>query len=222
MSVIRERATRNFPMVLLTLLSIVQALAFELLWSAVLEHSEFYEWSWVAFCTWVRVAATLLAIIIIWSSYATNVMRFRWVPSTSDTFFPFFIGIIQFVMIDLLGTKDTAVWLLCLAVLFAVMNWIIHHDMSRARQDAENAEFFDLRGRASWQDFVPLVVIVVTICMLSLTIWLTVPDGWLAGAGALFALSLMIYQVVGAHRFWEETMMLESATEDDSNPNNED
>ncbi|MFT5693100.1 MAG: hypothetical protein ACI92E_002436, partial [Oceanicoccus sp.] len=32
MSIIRDRAKNNFPMVLLTLLSIVQALAFELLW----------------------------------------------------------------------------------------------------------------------------------------------------------------------------------------------
>jgi len=182
MSVIRERAKSNFPMVLLTLLSIVYALAFELLWNAVHEHPDFYEWTWTAFTAWVRVATTLLGIIIIWSSYATNVMRFRWVPSTSDTFFPFFIGIVQFVMIDHLGPEDTAGWLLCLAVLFTVMNWIGHRDMSRARQDTENAEFFDRRGRASWRDFLPTLVIVIVISLASLIIWVTVPDGWLADA----------------------------------------
>jgi len=213
MSVIRERAKSNFPMVLLTLLSIVQALAFELLWSAVHEHPDFYEWSWVAFNGWVRVTAMLLGIIIIWSSYATNVIRFRWAPSTSDTFFPFFIGIVQFVMIDWLGTQDTAGFFLCLAVLFAVMNWITHHDMARARQHAENSEFFDLRGRASWRDFLPVLVIVLCFCMAGLIISLTVPDGWIAAAAGLFALGLMIYQVVVSHGFWEETMSLEAVTE---------
>lgn len=38
MSVICSRAKNNFPMVLLTLLSIVQALAFELLWDEVRNH----------------------------------------------------------------------------------------------------------------------------------------------------------------------------------------
>lgn len=202
-------------MVLLTLLSIVQALAFELLWSAVHEHPDFYEWSWSAFNAWVRVAAMLLGIIIIWSSYATNVMRFRWVPSTSDTFFPFFIGIVQFVMIDWLGTQDTAGFFLCLAVLFALMNWITHHDMSRARQHAENSEFFDRRGRASWQDFIPVLVIVMTFILSSLIIWLTVPDGWIAGGAGLFALGLMIHQVVNAHGYWEESMSLDATTKEE-------
>ncbi|MFT4677128.1 MAG: hypothetical protein ACJAX5_003246 [Patiriisocius sp.] len=215
MSVIRDRAKSNFPMVLLTLLSIVQALAFELLWSAVHEHPDFYEWSWSAFNAWVRVAAMLLGIIIIWSSYATNVMRFRWVPSTSDTFFPFFIGIVQFVMIDWLGTQDTAGFFLCLAVLFALMNWITHHDMSRARQHAENSEFFDRRGRASWQDFIPVLVIVMTFILSSLIIWLTVPDGWIAGGAGLFALGLMIHQVVNAHGYWEESMSLDATTKEE-------
>lgn len=202
-------------MVLLTLLSIVQALAFELLWSAVHEHPDFYEWSWSAFNAWVRVAAMLLGIIIIWSSYATNVMRFRWVPSTSDTFFPFFIGIVQFVMIDWLGTQDTAGFFLCLAVLFALMNWITHHDMSRARQHAENSEFFDRRGRASWQDFIPVLVIVMTFILSSLIIWLTVPDGWIACGAGLFALGLMIHQVVNAHGYWEESMSLDATTKEE-------
>lgn len=222
MSVIRERAKSNFPMVLLTLLSIVQALAFELLWNAVHEHPDFYEWSWTAFIAWVKVATVLLGIIIIWTSYATNVMRFRWVPSTSDTFFPFFIGIVQFVMIDLLGTQDTAGWLLCLAVLFAVMTWIAHHDMSRARQDVGNAEFFDRRGRASWRDFLPALVIVTSFCVSSLIIWLTVPDGWLAGVAALCALGLMVHQVVISHKFWEDSMTLESVTDVESKPDNGD
>ena len=214
MSVIRERAKSNFPMVLLTLLSIVQALAFELLWNAVHEHPDFYEWSWVAFNAWVRVSVTLIGIIIIWSSYAANVMRFRWVPSTSDTFFPFFIGIVQFVLIDYLGSEDVAIWLLLVGVLFAVIAWSGHHDMRRARQDLENAEFFNMIGRASRRDLLTALVIVAAFCLSSLIVWLTVPDGWLAGAAGLFALGLMIYQVTLFHGFWELSMSLEPTPAD--------
>lgn len=210
MSVIRERAKSNFPMVLLTLLSIVQALAFELLWGEIHEHPAFYQWTWEAAMAWVRVATMLLGIIIVWSSYATAVMRFLWVPTTSDTFFPFFIGIVQFIMIERLGTEDVASWLLCLAILFATMNGINHYDMRRARLDIENAEFFDQRGKASVKDFIPPVIIVTTLCAFSFGIWLTEPDGWLASVAALLTLSLMCYQVVTLHMFWETTMSLES------------
>ena len=169
MSIIRNRAKNNFPMVLLTLLSIVQAIAFELLWAALHDHPEFYQLSWDALIAWVRVATTLFGIILIWSSYATNVMRFRWAPSSSDTMFPFLIGIVQFTMIDHLGTEDTAVWLFCMAVLFALMTWISHHDMSRARQYEENSEFFDRRGKAKLRDFLPSILVVVGTCFFELS-----------------------------------------------------
>ncbi len=211
MSVIRERAKSNFPMVLLTLLSIVQALAFELLWDQIHEHPEFYVWSWEALVSWSRVATTLLGIILIWTSYATMVMRFRWVPSSSDTFFPFFVGIVQFIMIEQLATKDTAGWLFCLAVLFSVMNWISHHDMKRARLDIENAEFFDQRGRASIRDFLPAIVFVTGIFLLSFAIWSVGPIIWLVSIAAILVFSLMCYQIVISHRFWELSMQLETA-----------
>ena len=45
MDIIRNRATDQFPMVLLTLLSIVQALALELLWDHLRNRPDLYEYS---------------------------------------------------------------------------------------------------------------------------------------------------------------------------------
>jgi hypothetical protein len=76
-------------MVLLTLLSIVQALALELLWSHVRESGYLFDTSWTALLTWMQVGTTFLGIVVIWIAYASIAMRFRWVPSTSDSVYPF-------------------------------------------------------------------------------------------------------------------------------------
>jgi hypothetical protein len=216
MSIIRNRAKNSFPMVLLTLLSIVQAIAFELLWAELHEHPEFYQLSWDALMAWIRVATTLFGIILIWSSYATNVMRFRWVPSSTDMMFPFLIGIVQFTTIDNLGTEDIVGWLLCLGVLFAVMTGIAHHDMSRARQDDENSEFFNRRDRAKFGDFLPMILVVTGLFVFSFSIWLTRPDGWLASVASLLAFLMICSQMVIALRFWEWSMSFEPAAEEAS------
>ena len=62
MNTIRIRAKDQLPMVLLTLLSIVQALALELLWGYVSSETYLYESSWLALIGWLEVAATLMPI----------------------------------------------------------------------------------------------------------------------------------------------------------------
>ena len=84
MNPIRKRAKDHLPTVLLTLLSIVQALALELLWSHLRAANYIFELSWLAFISWAQIAATFLGIVLIWIVYVSNVVRFRWVPTTSD------------------------------------------------------------------------------------------------------------------------------------------
>jgi hypothetical protein len=62
-------------MVLLTLLSIVQALALELLWSHVRESVYLFDMSWTALLTWIQVGTTFLGIVVIWIAYASIAMR---------------------------------------------------------------------------------------------------------------------------------------------------
>jgi len=84
----RKRAKEHFPTVLLTLLSIVQALALELLWSHLRESPYLFELSWITAISWMQILATFLGLVLIWVVYANNVMRFRWVPVTSESVYP--------------------------------------------------------------------------------------------------------------------------------------
>jgi hypothetical protein len=215
MSVIRNRAINSFPMVLLTLLSIVQALAFELLWAEVHEHHELYQWSVIAVIGWFQVTAMLLGIILVWMSYATNVMRFRWVPSTVDSLFPFLVGILQFIMIDNLGIARIALWLLLMALLFAGMNWIAHHDMKRARLNPENEEFFANRSPATLRDFHATMVVVGLMCVGSLVLWLNDSSMVLYGCCVALALAVIVAQVFVTNSFWQLSMSLDSETNQD-------
>ncbi|MEH6556268.1 MAG: hypothetical protein V7708_00625 [Oceanicoccus sp.] len=208
MSVIRNRAKNNFPMVLLTLLSIVQALAFELLWEEVRNHHEFYQLSWVALGGWIRIVTTFLGIILIWHSYASNAMRFRWVPSTSDSFFPFVIGVVQFVMVGNLESDAVPQWLLMLAILFVAIPWVSQHDMRRAREEIENEEFFRARNKASLKDFFPLVAIVVILCFFSVLVWVLDGNLWLSGLASLIALIIIATQMAVMNHFWIWSMTL--------------
>ncbi len=210
MSVIRNRAKNNFPMVLLTLLSIVQALAFELLWEEVRNHHEFYEMSWVAAGGWMRIVTTFLGIILIWHSYASNAMRFRWVPSTSDSFFPFVIGVVQFTMVGNLDSDAVPQWLLMLAILFVAIPWVSQHDMRRAREEVENEEFFRARSKASLKDVIPMALIVLALCVFSAVVWWMDGEVWMSTLASFVALVIVAVQMVVMNHFWVWSMTLGS------------
>ena len=208
MSVIRDRAKNNFPMVLLTLLSIVQALALELLWEQLHLHSELYELTFASIVGWIQVTATLVGILLIWLNYATNSMRFRWVPSASDSVFPFFIGIVQFIMIDNLGVTTLGLWMMCLASIFAAMTWINHHDLRRARRDPENDEYFVGVKPATLSDHAPAIFATSLLGSIGLLLYLTSHSGWFSLAAVLFALVMLCFQMYLTNKFWERSMSL--------------
>lgn len=208
MSVIRDRAKNNFPMVLLTLLSIVQALALELLWNQIHVHTEFYTLSWIAVTGWMRILATLIGILSIWLVYATNSMRFRWVPSTADSFFPFLVGVIQFIMIDNLGPEDLGRWLLALATIFGLMTWVSQLDQKRARRDPDNSEYFESVTPATLKNFVPALVTVSMLAVSAVIVWQQGDAGWFARVAVMFALIALLYQTYLTDMFWKRSMML--------------
>ena len=141
-NVARERAKEHFPTVLLTLLSIVQAIALELLWAHISESSYQHESLLNGAFGWLQLASTLLGIVLIWVVYASNVMRFRWVPSTADSIYPFAVGIFVFWLVSSLGPGSVALWLLAMATCVGCMTYVSHATMRRARLNPDNAEFF--------------------------------------------------------------------------------
>ncbi len=143
MDSIRSSATDEFPMVLLTLVSIVQALALEFLWDHLRDRSDLYDYSWIALLGWLQIAASLMGIILIWLTYSGMVMRFRWAPSTADSILPFFVGLIEFLMIDMMGPDKLGRWMIVLAVVFTTMIVVSHKVFRRARRDPANRGWFE-------------------------------------------------------------------------------
>ncbi len=174
MNSMRNRATDMFPMVLLTLLSIVQALALEFLWDHARHRTDLFELSLATIPGWLQIAATFNVIIIIWLMYAGMLMRFRWTPTTLDSIFPFLVGVIQFLMIDIMGAENFALWIFVLAFTFGSLVAIDHRAMMRARQDGANREFFNRYAPASIRDFMPQIIMVIL---------LLTAGGWIAYTG---------------------------------------
>ena len=190
-------------MVLLTLLSIVQALALELLWSHVRESAYLLDMSWTALLTWIQISTSFMGIVVIWIVYAGTAMRFRWVPTTSDSVYPFAIGLLEFILIETLAPTYMGWWFICLAMIFALMSWVSHMTMRRARLDGENDEFFIDLEPATAKDFYAAFSIIVAFILAG--IYLTMSGN--RGDFAVFAVSaaffVLVRQLIVAARFWE-------------------
>jgi hypothetical protein len=197
-------------MVLLTLLSIVQALALELLWSYVRESDFLFESSWTTVNAWIQITATFLGLVLIWVLYASNAMRFRWVPVTSDSVYPFLIGVLQFMLVETLGPGQTGQWLLLLAVIYAVMVRVSHTTMQRARLDADNAAFFNGLGRATMRDFYPHIVIVASMTVAGFYLTNSADSGRVETLALLAAASVLGWQFYEAARYWKLSVIGDS------------
>lgn len=180
METMRNRATDLFPSVLLTVLSMIQALALELLWTRVRESAYLWVWGWDALLGWAQVAAMLLGFLVVWLFFISVVMRFRWLPSVQDSVIPFGIGILEFSLIDLMGPDSLAPWLYALALIFAASTWASHTIFRRARQEPANREFFESVAPATLRDFAPSVGAIAGIGLLGLVLHVSGSQGWLA------------------------------------------
>ena len=203
MKIIRDRAKEHLPMVLLTLLSIVQALALELLWSHVREAAYLFEMTSTAMLTWIQIGTSFLGIVVIWLVYASTAMRFRWVPTTGDSVYPFVIGLLEFILIETLAPEYMGFWFVCLATIFGLMTWISHRTMRRARLDGDNDEFFANREPATARDFIPAFVIVFVLVLAGTYLGVTGDRGIVALVAVLIAFAGLVRQLIFAARFAE-------------------
>lgn len=206
MNTIRNRAKTHLPTVLLTLLSIVQALALELLWSHVREAYYIFELSWLAVISWAQIAASLIGIVLIWFVYVGNVVRFRWVPTTSDSVYPFLIGLLEFMLVETLGPDDMGLWFIFLALIFGLMTWVAHMSMRRARLDGENDAFFRQRAPAKLRDFYAAIAIVCVCALVGVYFLINDATSMQTLLALLAANCLLAWQFYLAAIFWDRSV----------------
>jgi hypothetical protein len=109
-----------FPQVLLAVLGIIQALAFELVWEQGVGGLGRWREAGAYAAGVLQVAAILLGVIVVWAMYASMVLRFTWAPRFRDLLIPFVLGIAEFVVIGLMAPERLAVWFLGMAAIFAL------------------------------------------------------------------------------------------------------
>lgn len=206
MESMRTRAKEHLPSVLLTLLSIIQALALELLWARLGDSAWLWVYGWKAVLGWAQVAAVLLGILLVWLVYTSIFMRFVWTPALRDSIAPFGVGILQFLLIALIGPDWLGPWFYALAAIFAVMHWANHSTFVRARRDPENAEFFAQMKPATLRDFVPQAAEVSALILIGALLQGTGHRGWLALAAIGLVIAAFLYQMEMTRRFWDLTM----------------
>jgi len=207
MSAIRDRAKEHFPMVLLTLLSIVQALALELLWTHISEADYLLTQTWIALVAWIQIASTFIGLILIWVVYAANTMRFRWVPVTSDSVYPFIIGIFEFMLVETLDPGESGQWLVLMAIIFAVMVRVSHRSMQRARMDVDNDSFFKDYDRATPRDFMPQILIVSVMALAGAYVWISKGSGTFTFLALLATFAILVWQFYQTSVFWRRTVV---------------
>lgn len=206
MNNMRSRAKKQMPMVLLTLLSIIQALALELLWVHVTESPDLMSWSWFSLLHWIQIVVTLLGIILIWLLYSSMTMRFSWVPTSGDSVVPFGIGILEFTLIALLGVAHLGFWFATFAALFVVSHWAMQSILRRARSDGDNDDYFSSVPPARFRDFLPALVIVTTLLLVGLALGLTGHTGIFALAALLLAACAITHQIHLCAERWRRAM----------------
>lgn len=206
MNQIRERAQKQFPAVLLTLISIIQALALELMWSTITNLEFLWQFSIPAFVAWGMLSSALMGILLIWVLYTTLVMGFVWQPSLRDSLLPFVIGIQEFMLLSLIGSEFQGLWLYGLASLFVTVNWIVHISLRRARRHPANSQYFSTIAPATLRDFVPAMVIILVLVTFGLVLDLSGGIDWLLLVAIAFANSVLIFQIIMTRRLWWSLM----------------
>jgi hypothetical protein len=215
MNKMRMRAQMHFPTVLLTLISIIQALALELMWSKILESDWLWAFDMQALIGWGMIMAAFLGILQVWVMYSTMVMGFIWQPYLRDSIIPFIIGIQQFMLIALIGEEFNTLWLYILGSIFITGNWVSHSSFRRARQDPENDEFFSKMNPATLRDLWPVMSIVTILVALAVAIDVAQNLTWLPLVALVIANAVLIFQTFMFRRLWRSIMGMNETSENE-------
>ena len=202
MNRMRNRAIEHFPSVLLTLVSIIQALALELLWSRTVESEFLWPLDQQSIIGWGMISVVMLGIVQIWVWYSFMVMGFTWLPSLRDSVFPFVIGLQEFVLISLIDEKFSGAFLYVLASIFVTVNWITHSSFKRARKEPDNELFFGNREPATLRDFRYAILLVVLFLLSGLLTDTFTDQSWVPLLAISFANFALLVQILNSRKIW--------------------
>lgn len=202
---VRQRAKDQLPSVLLTLTSIIQALALEALWSGANEARTLWTTTGERVIGWVQVAAVFEGILLIWLYYAQLLMRFSWVPSLRDSVIPFGFGIGQFALTELLAPGQLAAWLYVFGALFAYGYGTSALTLRAAARDRDNDWFFEAGARNRYG----AGLLTVGVCWVFAVLTQLTGGGTTWALGVLATVHVVLAGNIGLQRwYWERSLRL--------------
>ncbi|MEN8376301.1 MAG: hypothetical protein ABFS34_12705 [Gemmatimonadota bacterium] len=135
----REKALTQFPAMYVTLVSVVQAIALEVLVARVVEVRPPAELTLASVTVWLEVVLLGLTIFYVWVSYTLLVTLAQWVLRAFDFAAAFAVGVLQFVAIGWLGPDTVAPFCVMIVIGFGSGAWISHSNTGAAAARPENA-----------------------------------------------------------------------------------
>ena len=201
----QQRAVELFPSVLLSVLGVIQALAFELLWEEGLPGVARWRDAGATATGVLQAFAVFQGGIVMWALYASLVLRLRWLPSVRDLVVPFVLGALQFALVELMAPAQLAWWFAVLALIFALAiatNYAAY--VAAGRLDPAI-----LRGESQvLSSYAPsLVTVAGLVACAGLVAW-TGPTSPAATAAVLAANAGLLVQLLVLRRFWNRDLRL--------------
>lgn len=193
----RERAREQLPQVLLGVLSILQALALELLWEQGVGGLGGWREAGALANGLLQVSCTFLGIMVVWLMYASLVLRFSWVPRFVDLLLPFVLGVLEFGLISLMTPERAPAYFGLLALVFVVAaatNYGIYAAIS-----ADTTQAIESTGL---QGYGPTVVSTVALLISAALSAYFGAASWVTGACLIAANAGLLAQVGTFRSFW--------------------
>lgn len=202
----RLRAKELAPSILVTLLSIIQALALEVLWSGLGDHPHLWLSGWPAWIGWFQVAAVVQGIALVWIFYTTIVMRFVWLPNIRDSIIPFLLGLGEFVLASLLEPDWMWLWFLVNAGVFVFASLASYAMFATAEREPENRAFFS-ENRLRLRDMLfPEGCFVTALIVFAGIVYRAGPGGGAALVCMLLTNLILFAEMEQQRRYWKQTM----------------
>ncbi len=202
---IRTQAKDMFPAIFLTLVSMIQALALEVLWSAVRDREYLRVWDGAALTGWLQVAAMALLLFYLWNAFASAVIRFRFVFSTRDSAAPFVLGIAQFSLIDLIQPGTVHLWFYVLAVTMGFFLWYNWRALRSIVSEPDNADLVESGVPLTASG--PFALALLPVCLVAggLAQWLG-EGSWMTVVLTGITTAIVFGMVVGSAYGWRRAI----------------
>jgi hypothetical protein len=204
----RERAREHFPSVLLGVLGIIQALALELLWEHAIGGIGRWQALGAGLAGWLQVGSIFLGVVVVWVMYATLVLRYSWVPRFFDLCFPFVLGVLEFLLVELTAPDRIAAYFALLALVFVVASGTTF-SIYRTMFEAGDAPRVSLRRQLV--GYVPAGAAAVTLLACAAVAGATGPASTATLVCLLAANAGLLGQLATFRHFWQADLTRQDA-----------